>query len=528
MVAHLLRLKLTLLRNSIKRSPWQLVGLILAGVYGLGMLATVLVALAVAGSVGEPQAIGTAIVLAGSALLVGWLVIPVLASGLDMTLDPARFTTYSIPMKSLLAGLALSSFIGVPGAVTLIASMGTAAAWWRHPGAAAAALLCGALGALTCMIASRAITAASTSLASSRRFKDVSGMVVLVPLVLMGPIIAGVSSGISDFSEYLPQLAGTLSWTPLGAVWAVPADIAAGAFGPAALKFLIALATLAALTWIWKVCLAKALVTPAYAGSAKRSPGKLGFFATFPPTPAGAVAARCLTYWIRDPRYSAGLIIAPLIPLVMVFGASQASGLDALGPIIGFGGAFAAFMVAWSISADISYDSTAFALHVATGLDGRADRAGRAAAAGILALPLGLLFALAGATISGNWASLPGTVGLVLGSTGAGLGLASVLSSRFTMNVPLPGESPMKSKPGNNFSSVLVQLGGFAGAAVLAAPVAVVLVVGAFTDNPVFSWLALAAGLVLGAVYLVAGIRMGGAEYNRRAPELLQAVSVDR
>ena len=46
MVAHLLRLKLTLLRNSIKRSPWQLVGLILAGVYGLGMLATVLVALA--------------------------------------------------------------------------------------------------------------------------------------------------------------------------------------------------------------------------------------------------------------------------------------------------------------------------------------------------------------------------------------------------------------------------------------------------------------------------------------------------
>src|SRR6185437_12671038 len=112
-----------------------------------------------------------------------------------------------------------------------------------------------------------------------------------------------------------------------------------------------------------------------------------------------------------------------------------------------FGGAFAAFMVAWSISADISYDSTAFALHVATGLEGRADRAGRAAAAGILALPLGLLFALAGATISGNWASLPGTVGLVLGSTGAGLGLASVLSSRFTMNVPLPGESPMKSKP---------------------------------------------------------------------------------
>ena len=33
MVAHLLRLKLTLLRNSVRRSPWQLVGLGIIGEY---------------------------------------------------------------------------------------------------------------------------------------------------------------------------------------------------------------------------------------------------------------------------------------------------------------------------------------------------------------------------------------------------------------------------------------------------------------------------------------------------------------
>ena len=528
MVAHLLRLKLALLRNSVKRSPWQLVGLILASLYGLGVLAMLLIGLAALGSSADSELVKTVLVLAGSALLVGWLVIPVVASGLDMTLDPARFVTYSIPMKDLLTGLALSSFLGVPGAVTLIAAMGTVAGWWRFPAAAVAALVCGALGALTCIIASRAITAASTSLASSRRFKDVSGMVVLVPLMLLGPIIAGVSTGISDFSVYLPRLANTLSWTPMGAVWAVPAEIATGAWGPAALKLLIALGTVAVLTWIWKVCLAKALVTPAFAGGGRRAAGKLGFFSVFPQTPTGAVAARCLTYWLRDPRYSAGLLIAPLIPLVMVFGATQSAGFEAVGPILSYAGAFAAFMVAWSISADISYDNTAFALHLATGVSGKADRTGRVMAAGVLALPLGLLFAVAGSVVAGDWQILPPALGVSLGATGAGLGLASVFSSRFTMAVPLPGDSPMKSKPGNNFGAVLIQLAGFAGAGILAVPVVALIVIGAVTHQPLFSWLALLLGAGLGALYVVLGIRMGAAQYNKRGPELLQAVSVER
>lgn len=528
MVAHLLRLKLALLRNSLKRSPWQLVGLIFAALYGLGVLGMLLVGLGFAGSTGDAELVGMVIILAGSALLVGWLVIPVLASGLDMTLDPARFVTYSIPMKQLLAGLALSSFIGVPGAVTLVAAMGTAVGWWRYPAAAVAALICGALGALTCIIASRAITAASTSLASSRRFKDVSGIVVLVPLMLMGPIIAGVSTGISDFSVYLPQLANTLSWTPLGAVWAVPADIAIGAWGPAGLKLLIALGTVAVLTWIWQACLAKALVTPAFSGGGRRAAGKLGFFALFPQTPTGAVAARCLTYWFRDPRYSAGLLIAPLIPLVMVFGGTQTAGLEAVGPILSYGGAFAAFMVAWSISADISYDNTAFALHLATGVSGKADRTGRVMAAAVLALPLGLLFAVAGSVVAGDWQILPAALGMLMGAAGAGLGLASVFSSRFTMVVPLPGESPMKSKPGNNFSTLIIQLAGFGGAGLLAVPVIVLIIIGAVTQLALFAWLALAAGVGLGALYVFLGIRFGAKQYNNRGPELLQTVSVHR
>lgn len=527
MVAHLLRLKVTLLRNSLKRTPWQLVGLIIGGLYGIGMLIMALVGLAALGAA-ETGLVGTVLVLGGAAMFLGWLVIPVVASGLDMTLDPARFTTYAVPMKSMLVGLALSGFIGIPGAITLLVSVGTAIAWWRHPVAAVAALLCGAVAALTCVIASRAVTAASTSLASSRRFKDASGVVVLVPLMCMGPIIAGISSGLSNFAEYLPQLAANVSWTPLGAIWAVPAAVAAGAWGAAALKFLIALATLAALTWLWKVCLARSLVTPAFSGGGRRSPGKQGFFAMFPQTPTGAVAARCLTYWFRDPRYSAGIIVAPLIPLVMVFGGSQAGGLESVGPILSYAGAFAAFMITWSICADISYDNTAFALHLSTGLSGKADRTGRVMAAAVLALPLGLIFAIVGAIIAGNWLNFLSATGLLMAASGAGLGLSSVFSSRFTMNVPLPGESPMKSKPGNNFTTVLIQLAGFAGAFVLIIPVGILVLVGLNTAGPLFAWLAFVVGVVLGAVYVVLGIRMGAAQYDQRGPELLQAVSIDR
>ncbi|MGO4384840.1 transporter [Specibacter sp. RAF43] len=528
MVAHLLSLKLTLLRNSLRRSPMQLVGLIIGALYGLGLLVLVLAGFVLLGANGSREWIGTVVTLAGAALILGWLVIPVIASGVDMTLDPARFVTYSIPGKTLLLGLALSSFIGIPGVLTLVASVGTALAWWRHPAAGAAALLCGIVAALTCIVASRAITTASTSLASSRKFKDLSGVVVLVPLVFLGPIVGSVSDGVRDLREYLPALAGTVSWTPLGAVWAVPADVAAGAYGAGALKLLIALATLAALTWLWQATLAKALVTPAFAGSARRKGGQLGFFRYFPATPTGAVAARCLTYWFRDPRYTAGLVIAPLIPLVIVFAGTQAVGMDAMGAVLGYGAALAVFLVVWSISADISYDNTAFALHLATVLPGRADRTGRALAAGVLAVPLGLVYAVAGAAVGNDWAALPGTVGLVLGMAGSGLGLASVFSARFTLNVPLPGESPLKGKPGNNLAATLTQMAGFGGLAVLVVPELVLVIIGATTGRPLYGWLALAVGVVLGGVFLVTGIRIGARVYERRAPELLQAVSADR
>ena len=133
-----------------------------------------------------------------------------------------------------------------------------------------------------------------------------------------------------------------------------------------------------------------------------------------------------------------------------------------------------------------------------------------------------------GAVLANDPGQLLASVGLVLGVVGSGLGLASVFSARFTVNVPLPGESPMKTRPGNGLSTFLIQLSGFAGLGVLILPELILAILALTTGQLLYAWLALAAGVILGAVFLVVGIRQGATIFNQRAPELLLAVSMDR
>ena len=75
----------------------------------------------------------------------------------------------------------------------------------------------------------------------------------------------------------LESFAGVLGWTPLGAAFAAPGDAAAGDWGPAILKFLIAAATVGAIWLAWQSLVAKMLVTPGREASAKNYRG-LGWF----------------------------------------------------------------------------------------------------------------------------------------------------------------------------------------------------------------------------------------------------------
>lgn len=521
MVAHLLRLKLILLRNSLKRSTAQLVGVILGGLYGLGILVSVVAGLVFL-NLAEVELIRTVLVIGGSATVLGWIVIPIAASGIDMTLDPARFVTFAIPMRSLLTGLVLGGLLGIPGVVTLIAALAQVASWIRHPAAAMAALVCGLLAVLLCVVASRLVTTAVASMTSSRRFKDVRGIVAFIPLIFLGPIIGGIAAGFQSSPGFASTLADVLAWTPLGAFWAVPADIARGDAGLAVAKFLIGVVTLLLFLVLWSRSLGNALVTPPYNAVAQRAGGKLGWFSRFPASPAGAVAARALTYWVRDPRYSASLIMIPFLALLLFF-----IGGGSTGPLL-FVGPVTAFLLAWAISADISYDNTAFSLHLATGVSGRDDRVGRAVALLVFGVPATLVFTVAPLLILGRMDALPVMLGLAFGLLLTGTGLSSLVSARYTYNVPLPGESAFKTPPGTNFLMFTVQFIGWVVMLLLALPEIILTIAFFVTGNALFGWLTLLVGLVLGAILLVVGIRTGGRWYDRRAPELLLTLTANR
>lgn len=523
MVATLVRLRLLVLRNSFRRSTGQLVAVIIGAIYAVGALLVILAALVGLEFV-PPEIARTATVLGGSAAVLGWAVLPLLLSGVEQTLDPARLAVFPIPLNTLMVGMLLSGAVGVAGAATTIASLATALSWLTAPGVAIVALLSGALGAVTCIVASRAVTSMASGLASGRRFKEASGLLVLIPLILAGPIIIGVTRGLRSSADALPAVADGLSWSPLGAVWAIPSAVAAGDPAGALLRLVIALATVGLLWLVWRWGLARSLVTPTRASSRSKGQGKLGLFGILPGTAAGAIAARCLTYWFRDPRYLRQLLIIPLMPLLMWFYSSlnHSTGyIFASAPAV-------AFALGIGMIADVSYDSTAFALHISKAVPGRADRWGRASAMLSFGVPAVVILSLLSGGLEGDWLPVPGILGLSLGLLLSGAAVCSVTSARFVFPVPEPGDNPFRSRPGSNISLLGPTFAAWGVMAVLCLPELVLFIVSLVTRQAVWGWLALLVGAVVGGILLVVGVRVGGAVLDRRAPELLLQLRKDK
>jgi ABC-2 type transport system permease protein len=521
-VATLVKLRLLVLRNSFRRSTSQLVAVIIGALYGLIGLLVVLGGL-LALSLAPAQVATTVVVLAGSAAVLGWAVFPLLLSGVEQTLDAAHLAVYPIPLRPLMLGMLLSGAVGVAGAATIIAGIGTALPWLRSPGVALIAVVTGVLGAATCIVVSRAVTSVASGLASGRRFREASGLLILIPLILAGPIVIGITRGLRSSADALPGVAAGLGWSPLGAAWAVPGAVAVGDLTGAALRLLIALATFALLWMVWRWGLARSLVTPARASSRVRAPGKSGLFGVLPGTPAGAIAARCLTYWFRDPRYLRQLLVVPLLPAIMWFYSSlnHSTGyLFAAGPVV-------AFALGIGMIADVSFDSTAFALHVSKAVPGRADRWGRASALLIFAVPAVVLIGVGAAAVRDDWLPAPGLLGLSFGILLSGVAVCSVTSARFVFPVPEPGDNPFRSRPGANISLLGPTFAAWGVIALLCLPEIVLLVVSLVTREAAWGWLGLAVGVVLGAVFLVLGVRLGGRVLDGHAPELLLQLRKD-
>ena len=517
MVAQFLGLKLRLLANTFRRSPIQIVGIVIGLVYGLGAAVVAVIGLVALRFV-DTHLAGSITVTLGGFIVLGFLLVP-LAFGVDDTLDPRAFSLFGIPTTKLATALAITALIGVPALIVAIVAVAQVFTWTRDPLAVVLAIIGAVVIVATCVLGARVATSVAAFLLATRRAREITGLVALLVIVSLSPfvaVLAAVDWG-AEGLRLLSSVAGVVGWTPLGAVWSAPAEAAAGAPGLAILKALIGIA-FALLLWVaWRALVGWMLVTPQREARRKSYAG-LGWFRLVPDTPAGAIAARSLTYWRRDARYHTSLVAIPIAPIIFVVALAVAGvpwNILALIPVPAM-----CLFLSWSVHNDVAYDNTAIWLHLASDTDGRADRVGRLVPALMIGIPLVIIGAPICAWLFGDWAVLPSLIGVSFCLLFAGLGLSSVISARFPYPAVRPGDSPFAQPQASGTAAGLIQSLSFFAAIVVTLPPLGLAALGLALGGA-WNFGALVLGLLFGIAGLYFGVLWGGAIFKRRAPELL-------
>jgi len=516
-VALLISLKLSLLRGSLRTSVNQRIGLAIGALFGLGATAAGAIAL-IALRAADARAAAVGVLALGSLLVLGWSVVPLLVTGVDETLDPARFALLPVPARRLAPGLLLAGLVGIPGIATSVIALATLVTWTRGAAPLLLALPAAVLGLLTCVLASRLLTTAAARLLAGRRSREVGAVVAALLLSSIGLLPSLLNHGSLDLS--LSDLDGAteaLGWSPLGLPWAAPGDAATGHLGRGLVRLLLAAVLLVLGVLAWAALLGRALTERAEGGTRARvgrSP-----LDRLPAGPVWAVAARSLRYWRRDPRYvmaAVSILVSGVVPVVAVSSGNGHAGIIAIGPYVG---TFLGVVTA----NDVGYDGSAFSTHLLVGLPGRADRLGRAIGVLTWAAPLISIVAVGGALLSGRADLWPGALGAALGGLLSSLGTASVAGALVPYPVAEAGGNPFRSNAGWNGRAALAQFGVLGVSVAGALPGVVLLVVAALAWAPA-AWIALAVGPAVGTGMLAAGVVIGGRLLDSRGPEVLAAV----
>lgn len=509
MVDHILRLKLALLASAFR--PGSALArtagvLLLAGSVGAAMIwlsTEVDVTLA---------AHRAAIVIIATAVSIGIAVAP-LSAGLGSALEPRRFSAFPIPPRELALGLGAAAAIGLPGLLAALLGISLERAWAGEP-TAAAAVAGGVLGAITVVIVSQYLVVVGDQLSvSTAARRTVTAVARTVIAVALSSAVATVLVVVADDgTEQLIDTAAVLANTPLGMLWAAPADDGA----PMVARLLAGLLMVVVLAFGWGAIVARLLESPQRTRvDAPRS--SLGWFDLVPATPSGVIAARSLLYWTSDPRYRFVLLGLPLAPVIMMLAFAVAGA--PLPPLWLLPLPVLALFLGWFSHNDVAYDHSAVWLHVAAPFRGASDRWGRAVPPLLIGVPVILAVAPLFALWSGVDEVLPALIGTSLGLLLTGLGVSSVSSAIGAYPAARPGAGPFDQPPSLEARAGWSQALSLLAILIFMAPT-LVLVWWGFGDE---QWFAVAgiAGSATGVGMLLLGVLAGGRAFRRRAPELL-------
>ena len=534
-----LRLKWTLWKRSYRKNIGKIIGTSIGALYALGGLAgLVFLFLGTTLWAGEGELFPQIVRGLGAVTVLVWFLIPVFAFGLDDTLDPRAFALFPRSAKELQPGMFAAAALSLPSIFTLLA-IGIATAfellWLIVFGQGAGWIVLGALalipanlaGLALCLLLPRAWFAHSASRTSSRKGRELGG--ILGFMVMFGAIYAFslTAQRIEDLDtawvrEQLPRAVDVLAWTPLGALFSVPMDLAEGRVLTALLRALIGAATIV-VVWLWwrrsiDLSLTSALTGDASSGQAKVSPLVPRFV---PVGPFGAVMGKALRYWRRDTRYLAALGI---YPVVIVFFVAMGFITPEARPMMLGMAVFMCAMTGLSVSNEFGFDGPASWVNIVTGLPARANLLGRIAAIAVLMVPAVVVITIGLPLLFGLPHLIPMTLLGALGAMLAGWGTSMVAGVMLPYPSSPPGTNPMKDKSASSSNAMLSM-----GISMVAVFVPMLLplgvgIWGAVTDSLVLITVAGALALVIGVVVLLVGLRIASVRLEARYPDIFQKV----
>ena len=533
MVAQLLRLKLRLFANGFRRPLGHVI------LSGIGLAIAVGVVLFVAIGAGvlhdvDDEFRRRVIINVGSFFSLAAFLIPFMLVRHEL-LDPRGLRAHRF-RPSLIAITIL--VLSIVGPMVLIAPIAWAPTWaWPDAESVRIAQLAAPLLFIQGLLSVRLGVAAGAALANrerwSRRVRWIGAPILIVGFVVaVGTVLPRMAAtppqsarfffvGLIKAISYLhtDQISQALQWTPLGLLWAAPSHAAfrQPELGPQALVAGAVIPLVLLVLWFVTVRL---VLRPTRRIPVERRGGTPGWFRRLPSTPTGAIAARSVTYWVRDPRYRAVLGFLPFVPIVII-AASLIGGIPlawaSLLPL-------PVMIVLVAVSTthnDVAYDSTAVWTHVAAQTRGSHDRIGRL----FPPLALGGILLVVGTPLTAWAHGDPQIIPVVLGTGLAlllgGAGVASGISAQFPYAAPRPGDPAFQQPQVQGSTGSGAQALALFATLVVGAPAIAAGVMWLIDPSIPWNWISLLVGVWAGLIALFIGIRAGGGVFDRRGPELL-------
>ncbi|MBB5777333.1 ABC-2 type transport system permease protein [Nonomuraea jabiensis] len=455
------------------------------------------------------------VIVAFTAFLIGWMIVPLMAFGLDDTLDPAKLSLLPLRTGQLAVGMFTASVTGVWPLAMLIITAGALVGVATGVGGVLLGVPAVLLQFALCVVTSRLITTSLSSALRTRRGRDVLAVAALLVVVLAQLPNLVMNRGLGDPEGMLRQLAGVLRWTPPGMAAHAMAD--GGLAGLAELALVAVIVVV--LGWLWIKALGRALVTPdvsTQAASVRKESGLVDRF--LPDGPLAAVVTKELKYIRREPRFRVGWFSAVVVTAVLAFSLSRSAGGAEGVPIVLT--CVGALMIALQSGNTFGIDGRSLWMNaVAFGSErGLAtDLAGRHLANALIAVPLLTVIAVATGLFTGHPGMIVPAALAGWGALGLGLGVGSVMSVVVPYTVPERMNAFSGAAPGQGGQAFASAMGGTLGIALLSLPFVVPLAFGWF-------WVCAVAPFY-GVLAETLGRRLAARIGFARMPELLGAVS---